>query len=149
MERGPYPTDGAHGDFLPPVLAACCCCPYTTACTAPPVPLQKLVLRCQLHPAAVPLLARLPHLAELDLNLPRDRVMDTWLSSGTAVSAGLMPLLLGAPSLKTVNIAFMCRTTPSDDDYEAPEYALLDGVLWVRAQLQRLGRDPRMITMQT
>ncbi len=113
------------------------------------MPPQELVLRCELHPAAVPLLARLPHLARLTLFLPCDRNLDDWSSSSTVAATCLTPLLLGAPSLKSVHVEFQHQDCDGHDDREPPEFALLDGVMWVRAQLQRLGRDPRMITMET
>ncbi len=147
MERRPYPGLRAWG--------LCCCIgcvpllpSYNTACPAPPVPLQELVLRSQLHPAAMPLLVGLPHLARLTLYLPCERDLDTW-SSASAVAAGLMPLLLGGPSLESVHIEFLHQTGAEHDDREPPVDDVQEGVLWMREQLQRLGRDPRMITMDT
>lgn len=110
--------------------------------------LQYLVLRSQLHPAAVPLLARLPNLANLTLFLPSERNLDDW-SCASTVAACLMPLLLNGPSLKGVHIEFLHQTDVDHVDGDPRVDAVQEGVLWIKAQLQRLGRDPGMITMDT
>lgn len=75
--------------------------PPATTRNEPP---QELFLRCQLHPAALPLLARLPRLWHLDLTLLQGHRTDTWASSGAAVAAALMSLVLGAPCLRRVEV---------------------------------------------
>ncbi len=106
-----------------------------------------LSLRCKLHPAAVPLLARLPRLANLQLHLLADRGTDDWSSAG-AVAAALLPLMLGAPSLKRVDINLV-RYSGAEADSKPPLAAVREGVLRLREQLQRLGRDPLMVAMQS
>ncbi len=117
---------------------------------------QDLAFQCQLHPAVVPLLARLPRLRHLTLHVPWGRGTEDW-SNSSAVAAALMPLLLGAPSLKRVFVVPECGTE-YDDFMEREDLAhecrpLLEGVgggvRWLRAQLRRLGRDPLVVNMGT
>ncbi len=99
---------------------------------------QDLTLHCQLHPAAVPLLARLPHLRHLEL---QGRETDTWSGSETAVAAALLPLLLGAPCLQHLKLAVHWS---SGDGLVA---ALREGVERVKEQLRGMGRDPGVVTV--
>ncbi len=110
-----------------------------------------LTLHCDLHPGALPLLARLPRLRHLTLHLTYDRGTEDW-SSASTVGAALLPLLLGAPSLNRVPIVLMSAgggVDAEDVDYLRLLIAVEDGVLWLRAQLRRLGRDPRMVGIKS
>ncbi len=100
-----------------------------------------LYLRCQLHPAVVPLLARLPRLRRLTIRLVRGHGTDAWSSSGTAVAAALMPVvLLGAPCLQRLELWAHSR-----DGRMLEVAALREGVEWVQGQLRRMGRDPGVV----
>ncbi len=112
-----------------------------------PLP-QGLTLYSKLHPAALPLLARLPHLSRLTLRLPCDRGTEDW-SSVSAVGAALLPLLLGASSLERVHIVVMQRPGAEGVNYQPLLAAVQEGVLWLREQLRRLGWDPLMVTMKS
>ncbi len=102
---------------------------------------QELSLRCQLHPAVVPLLARLPRLRELHLTLTRGHGTDTWSSSGTAVAAALLPLVLGAPRVQRLQLA------AHRDSGHKLLAALREGVEWVQGQLRGMGRDPAVVSV--
>ncbi len=116
---------------------------------------QELTTHGELHPAAVPLLARLPRLRHLELQLPLGHGTDTWSSSGTAVAAAIAPLLMGATSLKRLTIS-----PRSDERYDFVQgryttcsqpagrrlvTTLWEGVEWVKEQLRGMGREPGVV----
>ncbi len=118
---------------------------------------QVLKIYGQLHPAAVPLLARLPRLRHLELQLPLGHGTDTWASSGTAVAAALMPVVLGAPCLKQLEVlprsnagydpASGRRVPCSQPAGRELVTALLEGVRWVQGELRGMGRDPDIVKL--
>lgn len=114
-----------------------------------PLPLfgpQELALHCQLHPAAVPLLARLPRLRRLTLYLlldvttgPRCCGRDPW-GNPECIAAAVLPLLLGAPRLHRVVLA-----TSAGDNDDPPANANNDEtvqecVAWLQDKLRQMGR---------
>ncbi len=118
---------------------------------------QELFLHCQVHPATVSLLARLPRLRRLDLRLPRGRSMDGWSCASTVVTC-VLPLLLCAPSLERVHFNPEYWIVSDDEDGQGGRpaddcglmlAAVQEGVLRLQARLRRLGRDPLMVTMKT
>lgn len=116
---------------------------------------QGLKIYGELHPAAVPLLARLPRLRHLDLHLPLGHGTDAWSSSGTAVAAALMPVVLGAPYLKQLEVNprsdarfdFVSnRRVPCSQPAGVNLVAALsEGVQSVKRELRAMGWDPDII----
>ncbi len=108
---------------------------------------QGLTLDSKLHPGAVPLLARLHRLRRFTLFLHWGRGTQNWSSSST-VGAALLPLLLCAPSLERMHIVMWHHTGARGIKYQRLLAAVQEGVQGLREQLQRMGRDPLMITLK-
>ncbi len=115
----------------------------------PPPHAQELILDCQLHPGAVPLLARLPRLDRLALHLNPGRGTDTWCTpGGGAAAAALMPLLLYGPNRPRVHVygtrwAWPYREAGAEgQERRQLNAALRRGVRWLQGTLRGMGRDP-------
>ncbi len=110
-----------------------------------------------MHPAAVPLLARLRRLHTIDLRLPLGCSTDAWAApSGAAVASALFPLLLHGPSLQHVGIkrshALDCAQLFATKQEEQQAAAQLDaalrrGVRRLQQGLRRMGRDPQVVVL--
>ncbi len=117
---------------------------------------QGLAIQCDMHPAAVCQLPRLPRLRHLHLTLPLGHGTDTWTAaSGAMVATAIMPVILGAPRLKQLVLEPRsdARFDPASGHWvpcsqpagrELVE-ALQGGVQWVKGELGRLGRDPDVV----
>ncbi len=134
-----------------------------------PTPQQELKVCCLVSPATVPLLARLPRLRQLHLEVPQGAY--GWWDSSFAVASALLPVLLDAPRLQRASVS-VGRTLGSRwrislgaaamlaalagsgnrEEIESPrrteqelEAALQGGVEWMQRELRRLGRDPEAV----
>ncbi len=107
---------------------------------------QELALHCQLHPAAVPLLARLPRLRRLTLYLLLDVMTgplccgpDPWLNP-ECTAAAVLPLLMGAPRLRYVELATSVGDNETPLTNQVTDEAVTEGVRWLRDTLRQMGR---------
>ncbi len=122
--------------------------PFPTPLPSLALALQDLILDCQLHPGAVPLLARLPRLDRLALHLTLGHGTDTWCTpEGSTVAAALMPLLLYGPSRPRVHVYGdgSGRAYEEREEGQARQRlsaAMRRGVRWLQGTLRGMGRDP-------